>query len=332
MAKYKNKVKAIIFSDLHINKYTKYNQGDRRTKNALDVLKNIKLLTKRHKTVSLFLGDLMHKEKNITNELLSKTLPFFSSLWASGKFKTYAITGNHDQSSYNTRENPSPSYIETLSKTFKGIECMDFRKQEFDDWDLYGIPYLTHDIGLIATIKEYGKKLSKDKVNVLMLHTTMPNARDTDNRVIKSGVTENEFSKAVAKFDIVLCGHIHKPEEWGIAKTTIIQVGAPQQQRATDRHCEMGYWIMYDNFEFEFVPFKKYPKFVELEPGQVAPDNKDFYYTGAVQKANTSRGKKGREFTVNMEGYKLARNYMKTKEIKDKAKRKALVKSLKKVL
>lgn len=331
MAKNKRKVRAVIFSDLHINKYTKYNQGDRRTKNALDVLKNIHLVTKRYKAVSLFLGDLMHKEKNITNELLSKTLPYFSKLWGSGKFKTYAITGNHDQSSFNTRENTSPSYIKTLSETFPGMICMDFRKEEFDDWDLYGIPYLTHDLGLIDTIKEFGKKLNPQKVNILMLHTTMPNARDTDNRVIKSTVGEGEFERAIAKFDIVFCGHIHRPETYNIIKTTIVQVGAPQQQRATDRNCEMGYWLLYDNFEVEFIPFKKYPKFIELAPGETPPDNKHFYYNRPEIKKSKS-GEKVREFGVNMEGYKLARNYMKTRDIKDKRKRKALVKALKKVL
>lgn len=331
MAKLKNKIEAIIFSDLHITKYTKYNQGDRRTKNALDVLKRIKLLTKRHNTVSLFLGDLMHKEKNITNELLSKTLPFFYKLWGNGKFKTYAISGNHDQSSYNTKENPSPSYIETFSKTFEGLVCMDFKKQEFETWDLYGIPYLTHDIGLIETIKEYGNQLDPNKVNVLMLHTTMPNAQDTDNRSIKSTLGEGEFSKAIAKFDIVFCGHIHKPEEYGVGKTTIIQVGAPQQQRITDRDCEMGYWIMYDNFDIEFVPFKHYPKFIPLAASTPIPDNKNFYYH-LPDAPKSNKGEEKKEFTIGMRGNRLARNYMKTKGIKDKDKRKALTEALKKVL
>lgn len=329
MAKYKNKIEAIIFSDLHINKYAKFNQGNRRTLNALDVLRNIKLLTKRHKTVSLFLGDLFHKEKNITNELLGDTLPFLSKMWGNGNFKTYAITGNHDQSSFNTVENQSPSYINTLSKTFPGLVCMDFKIERFDTWDLYGVPYLTHDIGLIDTVKNF--ELDVKKVNVLMLHTTMPNARDTDNRTVKSNLAQVQFERTMGRFDIILCGHIHKPEMYDIGKTRVIQVGAPQQQRATDRNCDMGYWIMYNNFEFEFVPFKHYPKFIELPAGTKPPDNKNFYTFAEVKKAKTKQVNL-QKFSTKLSGRKLAKNYLKVKAIEDKDKKIALTETLKKVL
>ena len=87
----------VVFSDLHLEKYKNFNEGNRRVKNGIDVLRKIAYITKKYKAISVFTGDLYHKEQGITNELFQETLPFLGKLWTSGKFKTIAITGNHDQ-------------------------------------------------------------------------------------------------------------------------------------------------------------------------------------------------------------------------------------------
>lgn len=329
MATAKNKIRAIIFSDLHLENWKQHNEGQRRLKNGLDVLKRIKLICKVHKAPALFAGDLFNKEKHLTNFLIEETFPYLYKIWGSGKFETYAITGNHDQSQQNLIDNQSPSYVKSLSKVFKGLHCLDFKSYDFGDWELYGVPYLTHDLGLVDYINNLD--IDPGKVNILMLHTTMPNVRDTDGREMVSHLPTNEFEKAVGRFDIVFSGHIHKPMQFGVGKTTIVQVGAPQQQRFTDRNCEMGYWILYNNFEVEFKAFKDYPKFVELEPGQTKPDNKNFYIT-KPKKAKGIKVVEKKNFDVSLSGNKLARNYCKEKGIDDKVKKKALKQTLKKVL
>lgn len=321
------KVRAIIFSDLHLENYKKFNEGNRRIKNGVDVLKRIKLLAKKYKAIQLFLGDLYHKERGISNHLLDQTLPYLSKIYSSDKHMTYAITGNHDQSEQNTLNNPSPSYIRTLANTFKGIECVDFKRVKFDDFEIFGVPYLTHDLGLIEYINSL--KLSKTKVSILMLHTTLPGAKDTNGSVMESYLVPNELEKALSKFDIVLCGHIHKPMEWGIGKTVVIQVGAPQQQRLTDKDCEMGYWLMYDNFDLEFVPFKCYPKFKIIGYGQDVPKDGNFYVTQQQEIEREEFSKEG-GFDVGLKKVRLARNYCKEKGIKDKKKRRVLKQALNK--
>lgn len=324
----KDKVIAVIFSDHHQELWKKFNEKDRRTKYASDALSRIKAITLKHKAVSIFLGDLLHKEKGISNKLLSIVLPLFSRLWSSGKFITYAISGNHDQSEQNLLSNKSSSYIKTLSKTFKGMVCMDLKQKDFGDWTLTGVPYITHDIGLVGHLKKI--QLKSNKFNVLMLHTTMPGAKDTDGREMKSHMELNEFEKAIARFDMVLCGHIHKPELYKVAKTTVLQVGATQQQRLTDRDCELGYWLLYDNYDLEFVPMNKYPKFKILKPREKKPDNHNYY---VIQKE--IKKKPGvvnvKKFDSNLPVDKLSKNYLKEKGIKDKDKRKALINVLKEV-
>lgn len=326
MAKRRNKVRAIIFSDLHQELWKKFNEHNRRLDNSIDVLKVIKKACKIHKCPALFLGDLLHKERGINNELLESLLPLYSKLWGSGVFETYAITGNHDQSQQNLVNKQSPSYIKTLSNTFKGMHCMDFKQHDFGDWTISGVPYLTHDIGLLETVQNFSTK--KNKFNVLLLHTTMPNAKDTDDRPIHSNLDLNEFEKAIIKFDMVLCGHIHKPHHYRLMTTDIIQVGSPQHQRLTDRDCDMGYWILYENWDVEFVHMKKYPRFVLLEPKEKRPDNSNFY-VNREEKKEKRKNKKTKDFSDANNKRKLARNYMAEKSIKDKRKRQALIKALK---
>lgn len=329
MVKSKRKVLFVVYSDLHGEIWKNHNEGLRRTHNAMDVMKRVKMVSKINKCPILFAGDLFHKEKHLSNKLLDQFLPHLSKMWGSSKYKTYAITGNHDQSEQNLIGNESPSYIRTMANTFKGIECIDFKTAEFETCVVHGIPYLTHDLGLL----EYANKIkfSEKKVNILMLHTTIPETIDTDGREIPSHLNKNEYERTMGKFDIVITGHIHSPHSWHIGKTDIIQVGAPQQQRYTDRDCEMGYWLIFQDFSFEFVPMKKYPKFVGLERGESKPDNKNFY----VEVESYKKKDKDKIVIVNNDfgnditGKKLALNYCKEKKVKNPRKRKALIAALK---
>jgi len=330
MVRNKKNVWAIAFSDLHLTRYRQHNEGNRRLDNAIDVLRRIEVISRTYDCHKFFMGDLFDKEKHITNALFHDTLPFFGKIYKNDKRPTYAISGNHDQSDANLIGKPSYSYINTLAKTFKGIKCLDFKSQNFGDIEVYGVPYITHDLGLIEHIRKL--KIDPSKMNVLLLHTTMPNVKETDGRVMHSHMPTNDFEEAIAKFDLVLSGHIHRPMEMKIGKTTVIQIGAPQQQRFTDRNCDMGYWVIYKNLEVEFIPFNKYPKFIELEPGETAPDNKNFYVETKVKKDKGITTIKKNKFNINSSSSKLARNYCKEKKIVNKVKRKALKESLKKVI
>lgn len=323
------KVIAVAFSDLHLEIWKNHNEGNRRLENAKDVLRRIALLSKKYKAISLFGGDLFHKERGLTNEILEETLPFFKKIWGSGNFKTIAITGNHDQSKQNMVNNQSPSYIKTLSKTFEGIDCIDFSSYQINsDVIVYGVPYLTHDLGLVDYINSIDISLSKS--NILMLHTTMPNAKDTDGRDVHSNLPQTDFYKALERFDLVLCGHIHSPNEFNLGPTTkVVQLGAPQQQRLTDKNCQMGYWLIYDNLEVEFVPFKNYPKFIEINDLSEKLNDKNFYVLKPKRVERKGNDEKRKSFDNTLDKSKLAKNYCKQKGIDDKYKKEALVQTLK---
>lgn len=320
------KVIALVYSDLHIECWKNFNEGNRRLKNSLDVIKTVNLEAKKLKVPKLFTGDLFHKEKGLSNELLMLSLPKVFKYFNSGEI-TYAITGNHDQSQENTPDRQSPSYIQTLSKICKSLECIDNNSIELKNMVLHGVPYFTHDIGLIETINNF--KIIKGKSNILMLHTTMPGARDTDGRVMESHFSTEKFYEAISKFNLVLSGHIHKPEEFKIKGTTVVQVGAPQQQRFTDRDCEMGYWKIYDNMTVEFIPLN-YPKFIAISDLSKKPNDGNFYVLEKQEKTKIVDNNIKRSFK-STNRVVLAKNYCKEKSIKDPKKRKALSNVLKSV-
>jgi len=325
MAKNKKTRKPIglAYSDHHLNIWNNFNQGNRRLTDGLSVMKILKLKAKVLNVPILFTGDLLHKEKQVSNKLLSILLPFFKKIWGSSNYPTFAIDGNHDQCEENTLDHESPSYIKTFSQIYKGLNCVNNESVEYNNLMIHGVPYLTHDLGLNQAIDNRIKKINKKKINILLLHTTLPGAKDTDGRVIDTYVKPT-ITKQLEKFDIVLVGHIHKPMK---LYSNTFQVGAPNHQRKTDKDADLGYCILYDDLSVEYVPLTEFPKFIELEIGAIIPDNKNFYYhkEKQVQTERTTN----EDFSDTTNHSKLAKGYLKEKGIKDSKKKKALINILK---
>lgn len=319
----------LLYSDIHHNIWNQFNENDRRIKISLDIEKAIFKMAKKLKIDVLFSGDIIHTEKYISNRLLSYVLPHYRKL---GKYgvNMWAISGNHDQCDINTKESRSINYIKTFSRVFPYIKDLDFMVHFDKDKKLLlcGIPYLTHDQGLLEHLKSIPlKTYSKAKKRILMLHTTLPSTRDTDGRLIQTNTIGHEVMDFIEdKFDLVVVGHIHKPMKMG---KNIIQAGATNQQRKTDKDCELGYWIIYDDMSSEFVPLEA-SKFIELEWGEKKPDNDNYYFNKLKdQSPKVYKDQVMGNFDNVTDTRKLARSYLKEKNIKDKIKRNALVGILK---
>ena len=74
------RVLAIVFSDLHINDWSKFNQDNKRTQDHFRVLSLIKEACLKYECPALFCGDLFHKPENISNSLLSQVFGAFDKL------------------------------------------------------------------------------------------------------------------------------------------------------------------------------------------------------------------------------------------------------------
>lgn len=314
---------AYVISDLHINDWAKFNENDTRTHNQMRILVSLLFKSYNERVPILFCGDLFHKPDIIRPELLN--LIFHDSLVIHTRYMgypiMYAISGNHEINHISKiGENPV-SWTRLFTKMFPWLVCLDYCQFLIkDNIMIHGVPYVDHNIGLSKYLKEM--KLDPKQKHILMLHTDYPGARDTDGREV--GSVENLNLNVLDRFDLVLCGHIHKPQR---LSKKVYMIGAPIQQRRTDRDCDMGYWKLYDDLSMTFVKLKGYPRFIDVESQDEIKDDGN-YYTVIPKIASTPVETK-HKITKQLTNKTLAKRYMKVKGIKDKNKEQLLIKVLK---
>lgn len=319
------KVVGIVFSDLHLNLWNKFNQENKRTLDGFRVLFLIKSLCLKYGCPAIFCGDLFHKPEFIENELLSKTIEVFDELdW--DKWKMYSISGNHDMSKSNNLNSHSPSWVNTLSKKYKFLENIDFTSVVVgDNYVLHGIPYIDHNIGLNEYIRNLplmkGRK-DLDIPNILLLHTDYPGAKDTDG--VEVGSVENLNINVMSRFDLVLAGHIHKPQR---LSKKVFMVGAPIQQRRTDKDCDLGYWKLYSDMSMKFVPLEGFPKFIDVDSSDDIKDDGNFYTV--VSKPISLEVTRENHITRNLSKKRLVSRYLRKSGIKDPKKKSVLLEIIK---
>jgi DNA repair exonuclease SbcCD nuclease subunit len=316
----------IIYSDIHHHIYAQYNEDNKRLKTSLDIEESLFLEAKNLGIPIIFTGDILHNDELIQNELFEHILPHYVKL---NKLNVtwYGIDGNHDQSDINTFEKRSSNYIKTLCSAFDNFVYMSFESDIIEAGNkyigLHGIPYISHDKDLYKIVKSI--KRYKGIPNILLLHTTLPMAKDTNGRIIQTTTIDKKFMKMISRrFDLTLTGHIHKPMKLG---DNIYQIGATNQQRKTDKDCEMGYWIMYDDLKMKFIPIDS-PKFIELKEGEKAKNKEDYYYN-KVEKNEEDVIQDTKEYSDTTNTKLIVKSYLKQKGIKDKNKRRLLIKLLK---
>lgn len=316
-----SEVIAVAFSDLHLNLWAKFNKDYKRTQDSFRVLFKIKEVCHKYKVPALFCGDLFHKPEVIQKELFTMIVKQFLKLNGTS-FKCYTISGNHEILEISKVGIQPKSWIYDLDSLFSWLYDLDYKTFRLTpNIQVHGIPYVDHNIGLSTYLKNM--KLEEGYKHILLLHTDYPGAKDTDGRIVDSA--ENINLNMLNRFDLVLCGHIHKPQR---LSKKVYMLGAPIQQRRTDKDCKMGYWLLKEDLSMEFKELKDFPKFIDVESEDEVKDDGN-YYTIIPQKAsekiNTTH-----KITKTLSKKKLAKRYLKEKGIKDKSKEDLLINILKK--
>jgi DNA repair exonuclease SbcCD nuclease subunit len=312
---------AIAFSDLHINLWAKFNENNKRTLDSFRVLSIIKEECKKYQCPALFCGDFFHKPENMDSELMEVVYEEFSKLkLKESGIEIYAISGNHDIKKVSKIGTKPFSWIRLLEQF--GIRNLDYSKTLIgnrDAYRVYGVPYIDNNIGL----SEYLKKLNLKDKNILLLHTDYPGAKDTDGREIDS--VENLNVNILNKFDLVLCGHIHKSQR---LSKKVYMIGAPNHQRRTDRGCKLGYWKIYSDLSMQFVHLKQFPKFIDVESEDEIKDDGNYYTV--LPKKTSNLVNTNHKITKQLSKKALARKYLKEKGITEQDKKELLIDILKK--
>ena len=312
-----SKVIGIIFSDLHINDWAKFNQNDERTKNHFKVLSIIRKACIDNKCPAIFCGDLFHKPENISLHLHRLTVNKFNRL-EDFSWTCIAISGNHDIASNSVIGAKPESWVSNFALQYDFLECIDYRDyQDRENKVQYiGVPYIDHNLGLNDYIKSV--KLENGYKHILLLHTDYPGAKDTDGTEV--GSSENLNVNLLDKFDLTLIGHIHKPQR--LAKK-VYMVGAPLQQRRTDRDCDLGYWKLYEDMSMKFVSLSnKFPKFIDVDSDDKVKDDGN-YYTVIASKVEIDVTKT--RITKKLSKRRIVKRYLKEHGINDEAKTNCLL-------
>lgn len=308
------KLIACVFSDLHIHNYNQYNPDSRRLHLKFDIIGELVKL----EVPILFCGDFFHEDQQITNKVLDECSKRLPNMFGE-RSPLYGISGNHDMSDTNSTKLKSPSLFSSICRLIPNMFDIDFNKVVLRRGiNVYGLPYLSYNIGF----KDYIKNLNVnpgDK-NILLIHTDLHGAKDTDGRLINSvDNIDKDMVDFFDKFDLVLSGHIHKPQ---IINPKLIMVGAPDQQRKSDMGGKFGFWELYSDMTYEFVRLK-FPEFREYDPAKDKTD--DFHYWVPI---NSDKQDdiffEEKRFTNNVSRNILAKRYCNEKGIKDKKKIKAL--------
>lgn len=317
----KKKLLAIAFSDLHLSIWSKFNENMERTRKGFQVLSY--LSEKYPKVPALFCGDLFHKSESIDTDLLE--------MWQDYEpprkcWNMIYIDGNHDLKHKNTINNPIKSLPTLLKKYW--MTNLNLKSEVLTgNIEVFGIPYIDDNIGvndyLVKLIKKHKIGEKEGGKNILLLHTTYPGAHDTDGREIES--PNNINPNLLNKFDLVLCGHIHKPQRLG---KKVYMVGAPIQQRRTDKNCKLGYLEIYEDLSVKFIELKGFPKFIDVESEEEKKDDGN-YYTVISQKSSEPVITE-HKITKKLSKRALVRRYMKAKGIKDTDKKNLLISILNK--
>lgn len=317
----KRALRCLVFSDLHIHDYKKF-------PSRLDTsFKVLEFLVKRADKLGvpiLFCGDLLHEPNLISQDLLFRLLGEFDNL-RDYNTTIYGISGNHTislVSKVGIKPISWDSLLDSISNGF--YHCIDYDRVHIKNLYIYGVPYIDHNIGLsdyIKNIKLVGGDRSK---HILLLHTDYPGAEDTDGRRVDS--VENLNLNILNRFDLVLCGHIHKPQR---LSKKVYMIGAPIQQRRTDKNCKLGYWELYSDLSMEFKELKGFPKFIDVESEEDVKDDGN-YYTIIPKPKASENVITDNKISKQLSKRKLAKTYMKQKGIKDPNKEKLLIDILKK--
>jgi DNA repair exonuclease SbcCD nuclease subunit len=305
-------MKAIFFSDIHLHKWE---QHISRFDGQLKVLEHIVKDADKYQCPLFFAGDMFHTPKEIKNDLLESIVPYLQ--WLFKKYPSvvmYAISGNHDQASDNYRDKPSPSYIRSMSHIIRNIRVLDFTKYEDSEIEVFGIPYLSWNIGLQESVNEINP--TPGMYSILMIHTDFKGQTDTNGVIVGKG--HNFKEEIFTKFDLVVNGHIHKK---GKIRENILSLGSPLQLRLSDKGGKFGYWQLNPKFRMRFSEIDFTPKYREYKSSSEIDNPNDIWVKIPTEQSLVEESE-GVEDSTNLMDW--VNGYIKTRKIISKRKKKLL--------
>lgn len=305
---------ALASSDWHFHDWKQFNEKQHRTYITIGFMYDLFSRAQKLKVPIWFPGDLFHTPKGLSTKtltLFNHTMRGFESEF--DDVKIWGTTGNHDM-------DKGDSLYKAVVNAFPNMfQCIDNSSIVFDfKYELYGIPYLRRNMGLVDKIDQFAKKDSPYK-KILLLHTELYGAPDPSGYEPSPQNLPRNLNALFKDFDLVLAGHIHKHTKVG---DNIYMVGAPNQQRKSDAGCKMGYLEIYDDLSVRFVNYHA-PGFRYYKEGEGHEDTKDFWIE--IPKPKKIKKQSQAEFKATMDKTTMAKRYAEETGVTSSRKINALV-------
>lgn len=310
----------VALSDLHMANWKQFNQDQRRLNQPIQILNAIESEACKRNIPILFPGDWNDHPRHIDNVVLQVLGKITQNLNTSNK-EIIGINGNHDLIKTNSYKNPQEGYLHHFANMGAPFKCIDFSSTDTRHYRVHGIPYINGNSDFMEALENRIQNLSQ-KANVLMLHRDLPGALEPDGRRIDPELHNNELRKAFKHFDLVISGHIHKPQALTHLGKHVYMLGAPAQQRRSDAKCSMGYWLIKKDFTLKYVPLNL-PEF-RYHEYDTEPDNDTDYWI-RLPKPIVALDEVEGNFRANMHRGDIVKEYFKVKNIKNKSRLKLIM-------
>lgn len=251
-------MKYLVFGDVEVHPYRRFNEGDRRLINCLEVIKGaFDKAVENECDFILFTGDIIEQANRIDFRVIRYLYEVLEHCFSETDLNVYAISGNHDQpDSYGEDKY---SFIDLITSMFQGrFNCIDNDLFEFDGWRIGGIPYI--DERFPEKFAEAFQALRG--CDIVLIHQT-PTGLDVPFNTIDVPKTDS----------LKLCGHIHKPQS---LRDDLMVIGGGLSKNFGDTG-DRYYWIIdgvevVDLIETGMPKFGRTPKFEYYEPELTAPE------------------------------------------------------------
>jgi len=304
----------LVFSDLHLNDWKHFNNNHSRLKVQLGILDRVLFLSDKNKTPALFAGDFLHNPAFITQYVLEGIANVFNK-WKDTNAEIIWISGNHDTTERYNED--SANWVKTLSIIYPQLcTYIDNSMVKSRGNKISGVPFY-------RDIDTFVDKVKEAKGNILMIHQELPGASDNNGFKVNSVDGMPRKLKAMfGGFDLVICGHIHKKQELG---NNVLFPGAPLQMRSSDSKGEFGYYKVYDDLTYKFVKLKS-PIFRFYNTEDEITNEYDYWIK--VKELKIVQDYDDYEEIETGDRNSIAKSYLKSEKVKDKRKKKLLLKYL----
>lgn len=257
-------MKFLVFSDLHIHNYKKFDVEGSRLENCLKVLVDVFEYASINKISKiLFAGDLYDQQKSIPAEVINATIETFQHCFIKYPgIQFIAISGNHDHSSKNTSEHSAITALTHLNNVFGDFMLIDDTYWSMGNGiRVYGTPYYSHSKDF-----ELAKPgVDSSGIQLLLIHQTPKHS----NEMIPYDCDAEDFED----FDFVFCGHIHKHER---VTDNFVIVGSPLHRDLGDEGQDKGFLVFdTDVMDYERV-ILNYPKFQRVTSDNFCQASNDY--------------------------------------------------------